>query len=151
MFNIGMNFIWVCESFETANKKKKDPTDSCSGLYWGVKLFLLLIKLLNQSNCSTNPVAQPIKLLNQSNCSTNQIAQPIQLLNQSNCSTSQIAWTVYKDEELELKSTLVISNSKGLTETHRDIRTSRKTTNWTTTINKWICNLTPEVRNIYIK
>ena len=25
----------------------------------------------------------------------------------------------------------------------------RKTINWTTTFNKWICNLTPEVRNIY--
>ena len=27
----------------------------------------------------------------------------------------------------------------------------RKTINWTTIFNKWICNLTPEVRNIYMK
>ena len=33
----------------------------------------------------------------------------------------------------------------------RHIRVERvkKTINWTTTFNKWICNLTPEVRNIY--
>ena len=54
-----------------------------------------------------------------------------------------------------VQSTLVISNSKGLSETLRDIRTSiyqsctseenNKSNNY---INKWICNLTPDVRDI---
>ena len=34
---------------------------------------------------------------------------------------------------------------------HIRVEKVRKTINWTTTFNKWICNLTPEVRNIYIK
>ena len=34
---------------------------------------------------------------------------------------------------------------------HIRVERVRKTINWTTTFNKWICNLTPEVRNIYIK
>ena len=34
---------------------------------------------------------------------------------------------------------------------HISIERVRKTINWTTTFNKWICNLTPEVRNMYIK
>ena len=32
---------------------------------------------------------------------------------------------------------------------HIRVERVRKTINWTTTFNKWICNLTPEVRNIY--
>ena len=34
---------------------------------------------------------------------------------------------------------------------HIRVERVRKIINWTTTFNKWICNLTPEVRNIYIK
>ena len=34
---------------------------------------------------------------------------------------------------------------------HIRVERVRKTINWTATFNKWICNLTPEVRNIYIK
>ena len=34
---------------------------------------------------------------------------------------------------------------------HIGVERVRKTIHWTTTFNKWICNLTPEVRNIYIK
>ena len=56
-----------------------------------------------------------------------------------------------------IQSTLVISNSKGLTETLRDIRTStyqswesEENNKLNNHIDKWICNLTPEVRNIYI-
>ena len=59
---------------------------------------------------------------------------------------------------LHIQSTLVISNSKGLTEPLRDIRTStyqswesEENNKLNNHINKWICNLTPEVRNIYIK
>ena len=55
------------------------------------------------------------------------------------------------------ESTLGISNSKGLTETLQDIRTStyqswesEKNNKLNDTFNKWICNLTPEVWNIYI-
>ena len=33
---------------------------------------------------------------------------------------------------------------------HIRVERVRKTINWTTTFNKWICNLTHEVRNIYI-
>ena len=33
---------------------------------------------------------------------------------------------------------------------HIRVERVRKTINWTTTFNKWIFNLTPEVRNIYI-
>ena len=33
---------------------------------------------------------------------------------------------------------------------HIRVERVRKTINWTTTFNKWIYNLTPEVRNIYI-
>ena len=33
---------------------------------------------------------------------------------------------------------------------HIRVEKVRKTINWTTTFNKWICNLTPEVWNIYI-
>ena len=51
----------------------------------------------------------------------------------------------------EIQSTLLISNSKGLTETLWDIRTStyqswesEETINWTTTFSKWKCNLTPD-------
>ena len=33
---------------------------------------------------------------------------------------------------------------------HIRVERVRKTINWTTTFNKSICNLTPEVRNIYI-
>ena len=55
----------------------------------------------------------------------------------------------------QLQSTLVISNSKGLSETLRDIRTStyqifrieEKITR-TTTFNKYICNWTLDVRDI---
>ena len=54
-----------------------------------------------------------------------------------------------------LQSTLVISNSKGLSEILGDIRTSRyqicrieKKIIRTTTFNKYICNLTLEVRDI---
>ena len=54
-----------------------------------------------------------------------------------------------------IQSTLVISNSKGLCEILRDIRTStyqicriEETINRPTIFNKYICNLTPEVRCI---
>ena len=33
---------------------------------------------------------------------------------------------------------------------HIRVERVRKTINWTITFNKWMCNLTPEVRNIYI-
>ena len=55
----------------------------------------------------------------------------------------------------DIQSTLVISKSKGLSEILRDIRTStyqicriEEKINRTTTFNKYICNLTPEVRDI---
>ena len=58
-----------------------------------------------------------------------------------------VAFSVY----LHLYRTLVISNSKGLSEILRNIRTSkyqscevRKPINRTTTFNKWICNLLQE-------
>ena len=54
-----------------------------------------------------------------------------------------------------IQSTLVISNSKGLSEILRDIRTStyqicrnEEKIKQTSTFNKCICNLTPEVRYI---
>ena len=54
-----------------------------------------------------------------------------------------------------IQSTLVISKSKGLSETLRDIRIStyqmyrtEENTNRTTKFLKWTCNLTPLVRNI---
>ena len=34
---------------------------------------------------------------------------------------------------------------------HIRVERVRKTINWTTTFNQWICNLTPEVRNMYRK
>ena len=56
---------------------------------------------------------------------------------------------------LQIQSTLVISNSKGLCEILRDIRTStyhicriEETVNRPTIFNKCICNLAPEVRYI---
>ena len=55
----------------------------------------------------------------------------------------------------KIQSTLVISKSKGLSEILRDIRTStyqicriEEKKNWTTPFNKWICKVTPEVRDI---
>ena len=58
----------------------------------------------------------------------------------------------------EILSTFVISNSKGLTEILRDIRTStyqslesEENNKLNNHIYKCMCNLTPEVRNIYIK
>ena len=55
----------------------------------------------------------------------------------------------------ELQSTLVISKSKGPSETLRDIRTStyqmcrtEEDTNQTNRFHKLTCNLTPLVRNI---
>ena len=56
---------------------------------------------------------------------------------------------------VHIQSTLVISNSKGLSEILQDIRTStyqicgiKENINRTTTFNKCVCNLTPEVRDI---
>ena len=56
---------------------------------------------------------------------------------------------------LEIQSTLVTSNSKGLSEILRDIRTStykncriEEKINRTTTFNKCICNWTLEIRDI---
>ena len=56
---------------------------------------------------------------------------------------------------LKIKSTPVISNSKGLSEKLRDIRTStyqicriEEKLIRLTTFNKYMCNLTPEVRDI---
>ena len=64
---------------------------------------------------------------------------------------SNVCYTVHRI----LQSTLVISNSKGLSEIHRDIRTATYQICRTeeklirlTTFNKCICNLTPEVRVI---
>ena len=58
-------------------------------------------------------------------------------------------------EKLKIQSTLVVSNSKGLSEILRDIRTSTYQICRTeeklirlTTFNKYMCNLTPEVRDI---
>ena len=57
--------------------------------------------------------------------------------------------------EFLVQSTLVISKLKGPSETLRDIRTSTYQTcsieekaTWTTKIYKWLCNLTPLIRNI---
>ena len=62
------------------------------------------------------------------------------------------SWTVLI---LWIQSTLVISKSKGPSETLRDIRTStyqicriEENTYRTTKLHKWTCNLTPLVRNI---
>ena len=56
---------------------------------------------------------------------------------------------------IKLQSTLVISNSKGLSEILRDISTStyqicriEEKIIRTTTFNKYICNLIPEARDI---
>ena len=58
-------------------------------------------------------------------------------------------------KSFSLQSTLVISNSKGLSEILRDIRTStyqicriEEKLARLTTFNKYMCNLTPEVRDI---
>ena len=80
------------------------------------------------------------------------------------CSSVRYFWGIsdsYKLREAERKalnsiqSTLVISKSKGPSETLRDIRTStyqmcsiEENTNGTTKFHKWTCNLTPLVRNI---
>ena len=55
----------------------------------------------------------------------------------------------------QIQSTLVISNSKGLSEILRYIRTStyqicriQEKVIRTTTFNRYICNLTPEIRDI---
>ena len=60
-----------------------------------------------------------------------------------------------KQARKQIQSTLVISKSKGLSEIRRDTRTStypicriQEKINRTTTFHKWICNLTPEVRDI---
>ena len=67
------------------------------------------------------------------------------------CSPSAAITCKYK----RIQSTLVISNSKGLSEILRDIRTSTYQTCRIeekqirlTTFNKYMCNLTPEVRDI---
>ena len=58
------------------------------------------------------------------------------------------------DMPFKIQSTLVISKSKGPSETLRDIHTwtyqicrIEENTNWTTKFRKWTCNLTPLVRN----
>ena len=60
-----------------------------------------------------------------------------------------------KYHSMDIQSTLVISKSKGPSETLRDIRTSinqicriEENTNHTIKFNKWTCNLTLLVRNI---
>ena len=65
--------------------------------------------------------------------------------------------TMYFHNTYYIQSTLVISKSKGLSKILRDIRTStyqicriEEKINRTTTFNKCICNLTPEVRDITI-
>ena len=57
---------------------------------------------------------------------------------------------------LYVKSTLAISKSNGLSEILQDIRTliyrvcrNEEKINQTTTFNKWICELIPEVRDIF--
>ena len=70
----------------------------------------------------------------------------------------QIACNVkscFLGEKRKIQSTLVISNSKGLSETLRDICTStyqicgnEKNNKSNSTFNKWICNSTPEIRDI---
>ena len=64
---------------------------------------------------------------------------------------------IFHYSAIYLQSTLVISNSKGLSETLRDIRTSTyqifrigEKIIRTITFNKYICNWTLEVRYIYI-
>ena len=59
---------------------------------------------------------------------------------------------------LHVQSTLVISNSKGLSEILRDIRTStyqicriEEKLIRLTTFNKYMCSLTPEARDTYIE
>ena len=66
-----------------------------------------------------------------------------------------ISEDTFPDIADHLQSTLVISNSKGLSEILRDIRTStyqicriKKKIIPLTTFNKYMCNLTPEVRDI---
>ena len=62
---------------------------------------------------------------------------------------------LYQFLDLLIQSTLVVSNSKGLSEILRDIRTStyqicriEEKLIRLTTFNKYMCNLTPEVRDI---
>ena len=57
---------------------------------------------------------------------------------------------------MTIQSTLVFSKSMGLSDIVRDTRTStdqicrtEEKINRTTTFHKWICTLTPEVRNIF--
>ena len=63
---------------------------------------------------------------------------------------------VTKLQDEECKYSLVISKSKGPSDSLRDITTStyqifriEKNTNQTTKFHKRVCNLTPFVRNIY--
>ena len=65
------------------------------------------------------------------------------------------AWLFPDSVDMEIQSTLVISNSKGLSEILRDIRAStyqicriEETIIRTTTFNKYICNWTLEARDI---
>ena len=65
----------------------------------------------------------------------------------------KISWKIHSHKHIQ--STLVISKSKGLSYILRDIRTStyqicriEGKINRTTTFHKWICNLTPEIRDI---
>ena len=71
------------------------------------------------------------------------------------CAQPSTCGTLSKGIITYIQLTLVISNSNGLSEILRDIRTStyqicriEKKLNQTTTFNKCICNLTPEVRDI---
>ena len=72
---------------------------------------------------------------------------------------ANISWHfhILKPSKLQIQSTLVISNSKRLSEILRDIRTStyqicriEEKIIRTTTFYKWLCNLTLEFRDILI-
>ena len=66
------------------------------------------------------------------------------------------AWVIHESKAVQIQSTLVISNSKGLSEILRDIRTStyqicriEEKIIRLTNFNKYICNWTLEVRDIF--
>ena len=74
-------------------------------------------------------------------------------------SLGSVSRIIYSSLICVVQSTLVISKSKGPSKTVRDIHTStyqicsieEKKTIWTTKFYKWLCNLTPLIRNIYWK
>ena len=84
---------------------------------------------------------------------------PLALASAEICFQTESEWARWSPRTRKyIQSTLLISKSKGPSKTVRDIRTStyqicsiEEKTIWTTKFDKWLCNLTPLIRNIYWK